>query len=111
MQDDRRTAREGRIRPDHRGGHARVARARRADHEGSAELPRGLSADETAAASRADRRRRAAAGVRRAVRADALAGAVQCAATGEHPAGDARPGVRHRAARARVARVSCGVQR
>ena len=34
----------GRVRRDHLGGHARVARPRRADHEGSAELPHRMTA-------------------------------------------------------------------
>ncbi len=37
-----RDARQGRVRADHGGRHARIARARRADHQGSAQLPRGL---------------------------------------------------------------------
>ena len=43
LRDDRRTAREGRIRRDHLGRHARIACARRADHQGSAELPLRIS--------------------------------------------------------------------
>ena len=45
----RRTARKGGIRRDHLGRHARIARARRADHQGSAELPFGISVPSTPA--------------------------------------------------------------
>ena len=38
----RRHAPEGRVRADHRGRHPREPRARRADHEGSPELPDGM---------------------------------------------------------------------
>jgi inosine-5'-monophosphate dehydrogenase len=43
LPDHRRHARQGRVRRDHLGGHPREPRARRPDHQGSAELPRRLS--------------------------------------------------------------------
>ena len=43
LRDDRRDAQQGRVRRDHLGRHPREPRARRADHQGSAELPRRMT--------------------------------------------------------------------
>ncbi len=63
-------------------GIARVARARCADHQGSAQLPRGLNVNETIAAGCTVVDALIVSGVRRAVSADALGCVVQRAATG-----------------------------
>ena len=46
----------GRVRRDHLGRHAREPRARRADHQGSAELPRRMSAADERSTGRSARR-------------------------------------------------------
>ncbi len=55
LRDHRRTARKSGIRRDHLGGHARIARPRRPDHQGSAELPFGVISDRPDAAPSAPR--------------------------------------------------------
>ncbi len=50
---DRRDARALRVRRDQRGRHPREPRARRADHQGSAELPHGVAAPHRRARARA----------------------------------------------------------
>src|SRR5206468_1410738 len=61
LRQHRRDAHEGRVRRDHFIGHPREPRPRRADHEGSAELPRRMTptASSTALAADAGKRRAA----------------------------------------------------
>ena len=54
-------AQQGRVRRDHRGRHPRKPRPRRADHQGSAELPDGVSVADASGASAPSRRDREAA--------------------------------------------------
>ena len=61
LRQHRRDARQGRVRRDHVIGHAREPRPRRADHEGSAELPRRMTSVPPTPASAGDAGRRQAA--------------------------------------------------